>query len=103
MVLGWRRGAKNTTRARSAQAVGRILLASVVLLAEPASAETLREALTLAYRTNPKLDAQRARQRATDEDVPRAKSGYRPRASASVDTGQLRLKTIPESTSVTGR
>lgn len=99
MVLGWRRGAKNTTRARSAQAVGRILLAGVVLLAEPASAETLREALTLAYRTNPKLDAQRARQRATDEDVPRAKSGYRPRASASVDTGQLRLKTIPESTS----
>ena len=35
-----------------------------------------------AYRKNPTLDADRARQRATDELVPAAKSGWRPTISA---------------------
>jgi outer membrane protein len=48
-----------------------------------ANAETLHEALGAAYRTNPTLGAERARQRATDEQVPQALSGWRPQISAS--------------------
>jgi len=40
----------------------------------PATAETLREALVKAYNTNPTLAAQRANVRATDENVPIARS-----------------------------
>ncbi|WP_245418382.1 MULTISPECIES: TolC family outer membrane protein [Cohaesibacter] len=44
----------------------------------PASAETLSQALSLAYNNNPTLNAARAELRATDENVPQAKSAYRP-------------------------
>jgi outer membrane protein len=61
-----------------------------VLLAGPvagsASAETLKEALNATYKFNPRLDAARALQRATDEEVPRALSGYRPSIIGSADT-----------------
>jgi outer membrane protein len=53
----------------------------------PASAETLKGALTQAYQNNPQLNAERARQRATDEAVPQALSGYRPQISATADVG----------------
>jgi outer membrane protein len=43
-------------------------------LATPAGAETLREALAKAYASNPTLTGQRAAQRATDENVPIARS-----------------------------
>ena len=56
-------------------------------LAGPAEAETLREALNAAYKFNPRLDAARANQRATDEEVPRALSGYRPSITGTADTG----------------
>jgi outer membrane protein len=48
------------------------------VLAVPAQADSLAEALRAAYRRNPTLEADRARQRATDELVPAAKSGWRP-------------------------
>jgi outer membrane protein len=51
-----------------------------------ASAETLKEALNSAYKFNPRLDAARALTRATDEEVPRALSGYRPSIVGSADT-----------------
>jgi outer membrane protein len=50
-------------------------------------AETLPQALGSAYKVNPRLDAARAIQRATDEEVPRALSGYRPSVTGSADTG----------------
>jgi outer membrane protein len=53
----------------------------------PAGAETLESALAQAYRNNPTLNAQRAALRATDEGVPQALAGYRPRLTGSVDTG----------------
>lgn len=53
-------------------------------LAAPAQADTLRDALNGAYRTNPSLQAARAQQRATDETVPIEKSAGRPNASGSV-------------------
>jgi outer membrane protein len=54
---------------------------------QAARSETLQEALTLAYQSNPKLDAQRAVLRATDEGVPQAKAGYRPTAAATANLG----------------
>ena len=51
-----------------------------------ASAETLKQALSAAYKFNPRLDAARALQRATDEEVPAALSGYRPSIVGSADT-----------------
>jgi outer membrane protein len=52
----------------------------------PANAETLEQALTDAYLINPVLNAERARLRATDEQVALAKSGLRPFVTASGDT-----------------
>ena len=53
----------------------------------PVSAETLESAMARAYVGNPSLGAQRASTRATDENVPRALSGYRPRVNATADVG----------------
>jgi outer membrane protein len=52
------------------------------------SAETLESALSRAYGNNPTLNSQRASVRATDENVARAKSGYRPQVNASADAGR---------------
>ena len=57
------------------------------LAATAASGESLPEALTKAYQTNPQLNAERARQRATDENVPQALAGYRPQIIASLSAG----------------
>jgi TolC family type I secretion outer membrane protein len=58
----------------------RILLASAMLGVGTGqvSAETLIEAMVSAYSSNPTLQAERARQRSTDELVPQALSGWRP-------------------------
>lgn len=49
-----------------------------------AQGETLKEALASAYLYNPTLKAARAQLRAIDEEVPRAKSGWRPRIFGNV-------------------
>ncbi|MDZ7283972.1 TolC family outer membrane protein [Sphingomonas sanguinis] len=54
------------------------LIGSALLLAGSASAETLREAMVRAYQTNPTITGQRAAQRATDENVPIARSNGLP-------------------------
>ena len=65
-----------------------LTVASCVAFAAPAAhGEGLPEALAKAYRTNPQLNAERARQRATDENVPQALSGYRPQIVASLSAG----------------
>lgn len=63
----------------------------------PVQAETLKEALTAAYRTNPELDAERARLRATDENVSQANAGFRPQISADATTTYDDQKTSPPS------
>jgi outer membrane protein len=65
--------------------VGAVVAA--LLLASPASATTLAEALAAAYSNSPELNAARAGLRATDEGVPQAKSGYRPSIFANADAG----------------
>jgi outer membrane protein len=62
---------------------GRLLAATVcagalVAYAAPAGAETLADAIALAYQNNPTLQAQRATQRALDESYVQARSGWRP-------------------------
>lgn len=64
--------------------LGSILLAGQ---AGSASAQTMESALASAYNANPTLNAQRAAVRATNENVPQALSGYRPRITASADIG----------------
>ena len=56
-----------------------------VFCAHPVAAETLQEALSNAYLINPVLSSERARLRASDEQVAVAKSGLRPNISASGD------------------
>ena len=62
-------------------------------LAQGASAETLESALARAYSGNPTLGAQRASVRATDENVPRARSLGRPIVSATADIGAAYTET----------
>ncbi len=52
-------------------------LAFLMLASGPASAQTLTEALTQAYSSNPQLLAERARLRATDEELNQANAGWR--------------------------
>ncbi len=66
-----------------------------LIMASAANAESLRDAAASAYKYNPRLDAERARQRATDEDVARAHSGYRPRVSGTADIGYNRTDSKP--------
>lgn len=51
---------------------------TVACFALPASADSLTEAMSLAYQSNPNLLAARAQLRAIDEEVPQALSGWRP-------------------------
>jgi outer membrane protein len=62
-------------------------------------ATTLNGALAAAYRNNPQLNAERARVRATDENVAQALSGYRPQVNATADMGA----THNDSTTMSGR
>ncbi|WP_424632012.1 TolC family outer membrane protein [Bradyrhizobium sp. SYSU BS000235] len=66
-------------------------VAAVALLsgfaAGPVLADTLEAALVRAYQTNPQLNAQRASVRSTDENVPQALSGYRPKVAVTASAG----------------
>ncbi len=74
-------------------AVGLIACAALPLAARLAHGETLEAALVEAYRNNPSLNAQRASVRATDENVPQALSGYRPKITVTATGGQQSLST----------
>ena len=50
--------------------------------------ETLESALMQAYQNNPSLNSQRASVRVTDEGVPQALSGYRPKISINASGGE---------------
>lgn len=65
------------------------LLTGAALLAAPAMADDLREALTLAYTGNPSLQAARAQQRAVDEGVPIARSATLPSLSGTATFTEL--------------
>src|SRR6478735_3215059 len=75
--------------------------ASALLLAlmgpVPALADTIEAALVRAYQTNPQLNAQRALVRSTDENVPQALSGYRPKVALTASAGVQYTDTLATS------
>ena len=75
--------------------------AAVLLMAfagpAPALAETIEAALVRAYQNNPQLNAQRALVRSTDENVPQALSGYRPKVSVTASAGYQYTDTLTTS------
>lgn len=79
-----------------ATACAPLALGLLTLSAVPASAETLRDALALAYETNPTIRAERARLRATKETRAQAWAGALPQvtASGSIDRNDLTQTTL---------
>ncbi|MBV8701480.1 MAG: TolC family outer membrane protein [Bradyrhizobium sp.] len=69
------------------QACAWLIVIAGVAFPVSARAETLEEALARAYQTSPQLNAERAKQRGTDENVPQALAGYRPQIMASLSAG----------------
>ena len=67
---------------------------ALVMGGTPAAADTLEWALVQAYQNNPSLNAQRASLRATDENVPQALSGYRPKLSITANGGYNYASTL---------
>jgi outer membrane protein len=74
-------GAKVFTTAAAA------VLLMVYVGSMPALADTIEAALVRAYQNNPQLNAQRAQVRSTDENVPQALSGYRPKVALTASGG----------------
>lgn len=86
------------------------LVASTAIsgFAARASAESLPDAIALAYQTNPTLQSQRAQLRSLDERYVQARSGYRPTLSVGIDadfsTQESRLiPTFPREISYSNR
>src|SRR6185437_9703895 len=75
------RGVKSVTAAAAA------VLLMAYMGPTPVLADTIEAALVRAYQSNPQLNAQRAQVRSTDENVPQALSGYRPRVSLTASAG----------------
>ena len=82
---------------RCSASVAALALVCAIAPFDGASAESIRDAMASAYQSNPRLDAERARLRATDEEVSRAESGYRPTVSGSADIGHQDSKSRPVS------
>ena len=81
----------------SAIAVG-VSVGAVAAAGMPsARAETLESALVKAYMNNPSLNAQRASVRATDENVPQALAGYRPKVTITATGGEQSISTTTKS------
>jgi len=78
------RGLRAHIRAIASLALGAVAAAAGCGVA---AADTLEWALVQAYQNNPSLNAQRATLRATDENVPQALSGYRPKLSLTTTDG----------------
>jgi outer membrane protein len=68
----------------------------------PARADTMEAALLRSYRNNPQLNAQRASVRSTDENVPIALSGYRPKVALTASGGVQYTDTLSKRTDNSG-
>jgi outer membrane protein len=78
-----------------------VAVANLVMI-DLSAAETLQEALAKAYQVNPQLNAERARQRGTDENVPQALAGYRPQIVASLSAGLQAVRNLLPDNTVQG-
>ena len=87
------------TVAKGALTLAPWLMGAMLVFAGPLQAETLADAMVKAYQSSPQLNADRARQRGTDENVPQALAGYRPQVVASLSAGlQAVRNTLPDNT-----
>jgi outer membrane protein len=96
----WRARAAPRVPARWSRLVAAmLLLASGAALAQRLPVETLPQALVRTYQNNPQLNAERARLRGTDENIPQALSGYRPQIVASLSAGLQAVRVLlPDNT-----
>ncbi|HEY5218047.1 MAG TPA: TolC family protein, partial [Pseudolabrys sp.] len=85
-----------------ALAVAAIACAALPVAATQARGETLESALMQAYQNNPTLNSQRASVRATDEGVPQALSGYRPKVTVTASGGEQSLSNTTKTSGGTG-
>ncbi len=85
-----------TLSKRSHLAVVGLALCAILVAAVPGQAETLDETLAATYQYSPRIDAERARLRATDEEVARAMSGYRPVITGNADISSQYTNTRPD-------
>lgn len=69
-----------------------VAVASLVAASSPVAAETIRDALSAAYNTNPEIGAQRARLRQADENVAQALSNWRPTIRVTAEYGRSWFK-----------
>ncbi len=69
--------------------------ATLALVASPALADDLRDALVMAYKSNPNLLAARAQQRAVDENVVIERADQLPSASLSASQTEVLKSTLP--------
>ena len=69
-----------------------------VVVGPSAGVGTIEGALALAYQCNPQLNAQRAATRATDENVPNALAGNRPRVTGTTSLTEQYLDTVVKTT-----
>ncbi len=82
--------------------VGAIALVVAAICAPvSAHAQTIHDALVRAYQGNPQLNAERAKLRATDENVAQALSGYRPQISLGLSAGLQDVRNLMPGTSDT--
>ncbi len=79
---------------RSSGSAAVVAAAVTALLVEPVLAETLPEALVRTYQNNPQLNAERARQRGTDEGVSQALAGYRPQLLLTLTGGLQQVRVL---------
>ncbi|KPL69096.1 membrane protein [Erythrobacter sp. SG61-1L] len=74
--------------------------AAMALAPAPALADTLKDALLGAYQTNPTLQAARANQRATDENVPINRASGLPSVTGSATYTEQLKETTPDPTNL---
>ena len=83
-------------------AAGAMAAAAVLLWPlSQATAQSLETALVQAYQNNPSLNSQRAAVRATDEGVPQALSGYRPKVAITASGGEQSLSNTAKTSGLT--
>ena len=75
----------------------------ILLALGDANAQTIEDTLTIAYRNNPTLLGQRAKVRATDEQVPQALSNWRPDIEITGSAGLEGITNTNASTTGTNR
>jgi outer membrane protein len=84
---------------RVAAALAGLLAFSPCFAVDRSPTSTLPDALIRTYQSNPQLNAERARLRGTDENVPQALAGYRPQIVATLSAGLQQVRNLlPDNT-----